>query len=130
MSSISSTGSTPSPASSTDPFDSVGSTSGARSVLTTTNSWTSSGPEFVTVKVTSPAGAEVVSGITANSCTLTFTVPGTEVFDVVDSPAEVSSDEHPDSTTAPATTELRTTSPSLMMAPSRRWSNQHNSPLL
>lgn len=85
---------------------------------------------FVTVKVTSPAGAEVVSGITANSCTLTFRVPGTEVFDVVGSPAEVPSDEHPDSTTGPATTELLTTSPSLMMAPFRRSSDQHDSTLL
>src|SRR4029453_16321135 len=74
MSSISSISSRPSPSSSTEPSATVGRASGARSVLNTTNSWVSSGPLFVTSNVTSPAGAELEAGMTANSWTVTSTV--------------------------------------------------------
>jgi len=84
------------------------------------DSWSSSGPAFVTVKVTSPAGAEVASGITANSCTLTFTVPVTEFFDAVCSPAEVSADEHRESTAAPATPESTRPTDEVFGSPLRR----------
>ena len=40
----------------------------------TTNSWTSSGPSFVTSNVTDPAGTDAGSADTANSCKVTATV--------------------------------------------------------
>src|SRR3990172_4269462 len=75
MSSISSISSRPSPVSSTEPSSPVGSAPGARSVLNTTNSWTSSGPSLVTSNVTSPAAIELSAGTTANSWSVTATVP-------------------------------------------------------
>src|SRR5215207_3208141 len=75
MSSISSMTSIPAPDSVTAPFASTGSAPGSRSVLRTTNSWTSSGPVFVTWKVTSPAATDVDAGTTAHSWRETCTVP-------------------------------------------------------